>query len=225
MISRSCFGTRISMGFDASAATCSAPYVHARYVTKHILMCAILACAPGHQKLSRRKVGGNWPTLGRKKCRNIFTSNIVTQSLWGRALLWFDNPLYTSLPACLDSWLSAALSLLLSLRARASLRGVYNPTIFSLTIAYETSAIVHLLMDTVSFSPRYPNFVSTSQTRTLRIQILTHSNQQPDYHISKYFRLNSELILNMNGFSIHHPVQIACANKLVVRWLIFMSWS
>lgn len=40
MISRSCFRIRISVGFNASAATCSAPYVHARshhkaYSTEH----------------------------------------------------------------------------------------------------------------------------------------------------------------------------------------------
>ena len=45
-----------------------------------LFICAILACAPGHQKSSRRKAGGNSATLGREKSRNIFINNIVTQS-------------------------------------------------------------------------------------------------------------------------------------------------
>ena len=197
MISRSCFRIRISMGFNASAATCSASYVHARsrhkaYSTEHRLFfsCAqfwlVLQDIKNH--LAEKRAATEL-LLGRKKCRNIFTSNIVTQSPWGRALLWFNNPLYTSLPACLDSWLSAAFSPLLSPRARTSLRGAYNPTIISLTIAYKTSTIVDFLMDTLRLSLRYPNFVSTSQTRTLRVQIPTHSNQQPDYRISNIFGL------------------------------------
>jgi len=194
MISRSCFRIRISMSFNASAATCSAPHVHAR----------------SHHKAPRRKAGGNQATLGGKKCRNIFTRILRSKVLEGEHCFDLTAPLYTLLPAYLDSWLSAALPPLLSLRARTSLRGAYNPTIISLTIAYETSAIVDLLMDTKVFSP-IPKF---------RIDLSNPNASCPDSNsfepttcLSSYFkcfRLNPELILNTNGFSIHHTVQIAC---------------
>lgn len=190
MISRSCFRIRISNELQcershlfSSPPTCTFTSQSIFNRTQTILlMCAILACAPGHQKPPHRKAGGNQATLGEKKCRNTLTRILWFKVLEGEHCFDLTVPLYALLPAYLDSWLSAALPPLLSLRARTSLHRAYNPTIISLTIVYETSAIVDILMDTLSFSPQYPNFTSTSKTRTLRVQIPTDSNQQPVNH-------------------------------------------